>query len=188
MGMCLSIALTGLIYFIFTDAFLAIPNFNHEMSFWTVVYLILIAPLFEEFLFRFIFYKGFKKLFSWLFPKISYYLISNVGNKFKGISVVFNLKNGMILSMCLSSLLFAAYHGNYVQGFYAFVFGILFCMVYEKTGRLDSPYFMHVVINISSVVFNMGILFYSGFSTVFFVILFSVLFILAFRKYFVKKE
>ena len=42
-----------------------------------------------------------------------------------------------------SSLMFAIYHGNPVQGIYAFLIGMLLCLVYERTGRLAAAVFFH---------------------------------------------
>ncbi len=51
-----------------------------------------------------------------------------------------------------SGLLFGLMHMNLNQFCYAFVIGILFCLVYEATGSLLAPMLMHMVYNGNSVV------------------------------------
>ena len=55
------------------------------------------------------------------------------------------------LAIGISSLLFAMFHGNIVQGIYAFVTGILFAYVYEKFGSLKAPMLMHISANLLSL-------------------------------------
>lgn len=43
----------------------------------------------------------------------------------------------------VSSLVFGIYHGNPVQGIYAFLIGLLLCLVYERTGRLTAAVLFH---------------------------------------------
>lgn len=42
-----------------------------------------------------------------------------------------------------SSLMFGIYHGNPVQGIYAFLIGLLLCLVYERTGKLTAAVLFH---------------------------------------------
>lgn len=51
-----------------------------------------------------------------------------------------------------SALLFGLMHMNLNQFCYAFLIGILFCMVYEATGSLLAPMLMHTVYNGNSVI------------------------------------
>ena len=55
------------------------------------------------------------------------------------------------LAIGISALLFAAFHGNIVQGIYAFVTGILFAYVYEKYGSLKAPMIVHISANLLSL-------------------------------------
>ena len=43
----------------------------------------------------------------------------------------------------VSALMFGIYHGNLVQGIYAFLIGMLLCLVYERTGRLLAAALFH---------------------------------------------
>lgn len=56
---------------------------------------------------------------------------------------------GVDLRIFLSSILFGLYHGNIVQGVYAFLMGALFCYIYSRTGRLLYAIFMHGVANVT---------------------------------------
>ena len=55
------------------------------------------------------------------------------------------------ISIFLTSLMFAIYHGNVIQGIYAFVFSILMIYVYKKTGSLTSAIAFHIVSNLSGI-------------------------------------
>lgn len=55
------------------------------------------------------------------------------------------------LAIGISAILFAAFHGNIVQGIYAFVTGILFAYVYEKYGSLKAPILVHISANMLSL-------------------------------------
>lgn len=48
----------------------------------------------------------------------------------------------------ISSLLFGLYHGNLIQGVYAFFMGILFCLFCNLTGSLPCTVILHGVINV----------------------------------------
>lgn len=50
-----------------------------------------------------------------------------------------------------SALLFAIYHGNLVQGLYAFLMGFLFAVMYECFRRIAAPVILHVAANLVSV-------------------------------------
>lgn len=77
----------------------------------------IIAPIFEEFMFR--------KM-----------LIDRT------------IKYGAKLSILLSALIFALFHGNLSQFFYAFLLGGFFAYVYIKTGRIIYPITLHIIINL----------------------------------------
>ena len=87
-----------------------------------IVVITLIAPIFEELIFR--------KL-----------LIDRT------------IKYGGTISILLSALLFALFHGNLSQFFYAFLLGGFFATIYIKTGQIKYTIGLHMIINfIGSVV------------------------------------
>lgn len=87
-----------------------------------IVVITLLAPIFEEFIFR--------KL-----------LIDRT------------IKYGGTISVLLSALLFALFHGNLSQFFYAFLLGGFFATIYIKTGQIKYTIGLHMIINfIGSVV------------------------------------
>lgn len=47
-----------------------------------------------------------------------------------------------------SALLFGVYHGNLVQGIYAFLTGLILAYVYERFGSLFAPFLFHCTANI----------------------------------------
>lgn len=51
------------------------------------------------------------------------------------------------VAVTVSALLFGVYHGNLVQGIYAFIMGILLALVYEWTGSFAAPVIFHMVAN-----------------------------------------
>lgn len=58
---------------------------------------------------------------------------------------------GKIPAMILSSLFFGIYHGNIVQGVYAFVIGMLFVFIYDRYKTLIAPILAHIFANLISV-------------------------------------
>lgn len=64
-----------------------------------------------------------------------------------------------------TSMLFAVFHGNLVQGVYAFLLGALLCYVYEKYHSFWAPVLLHAAANVISVLASETSLFdflYSG--------------------------
>lgn len=55
------------------------------------------------------------------------------------------------MAIVVSALLFAIFHGNLVQGIYAFLLGILLAFVYEKYGSLKAPALLHISANMLSL-------------------------------------
>ena len=51
----------------------------------------------------------------------------------------------------LSALIFGIYHGNLVQGVYAFLLGLLFVYVYERYHTMTAPILFHMAANLLSV-------------------------------------
>lgn len=54
-------------------------------------------------------------------------------------------------AMVVSALIFGIFHGNVVQGMYAFVVGLFFAQVYEVFGTLSLSVLAHVVVNAVSM-------------------------------------
>lgn len=54
-------------------------------------------------------------------------------------------------AMVFSALLFAVFHGNLLQGIYAFALGFLMAFVYERTHSILAPVCIHVGANLISV-------------------------------------
>lgn len=81
----------------------------------------IVLPVMEEFMFRGLFYKR---------------------------SSAFSGKKAAIT---LSALVFAVYHGNFVQGIYGFIFGCLLAYLYEKYGSLKAPILLHITANLTSI-------------------------------------
>lgn len=52
----------------------------------------------------------------------------------------------------ISAAIFGIYHLNLAQGIYAFLFGILFCLIYRRFENLLSCVFMHAAANLLSVI------------------------------------
>ena len=77
----------------------------------------IVAPISEELIFRQVIYK-----------------------RLRGISPVW-------VAVLISALLFGLYHGNLVQGIYAFIMGGLLALVYEWTGSFVAPVLFHMVAN-----------------------------------------
>ncbi len=51
------------------------------------------------------------------------------------------------IAVLLSAFLFAIFHGNLLQGGYAFILGIFFVYVFVKTGRIIYSIIMHMFVN-----------------------------------------
>ena len=56
------------------------------------------------------------------------------------------------LAAIVSSVLFGLYHMNLGQGIYAFLFGILLCLVYRKFDNIIAPMILHFSANLLSVI------------------------------------
>jgi membrane protease YdiL (CAAX protease family) len=58
---------------------------------------------------------------------------------------------GRVPAMLISSLFFGVYHGNVVQGVYAFVVGMVFVFIYDKYKTIIAPILAHMFANLISV-------------------------------------
>ena len=70
--------------------------------------------------------------------------------------VIFGLtrKHGFWPSAILSSVIFGLMHQNITQGIFAFGMGIIFCYVYEKTGKIWVTMLLHFANNAISVLLS----------------------------------
>ena len=57
-------------------------------------------------------------------------------------------------AMILSALYFAAVHGNWLQGIYAFIMGVLLAFAYERFHSILAPILIHVAANTVSVIIS----------------------------------
>lgn len=55
-------------------------------------------------------------------------------------------------AMLISALIFSIYHGNMVQGIYAFVIGFMMAFLYEKYGSLAAPVLFHICCNLPALI------------------------------------
>ena len=73
------------------------------------------------------------------------------------------------LSIILSSVIFGVYHGNLIQGIYAFILGLVLAYVYEKFKNILAPILVHAAANTLSVTITETSIFdfmYMSFTTV----------------------
>ena len=92
---------------------------------------------------------------------ISTVILAPVSEELVFRGIVFNrLRDytGFWASAIISSVLFGVYHFNLAQGLFAFLYGILLCLVYEKFKNLFANMFMHAAGNLIAVVIT-----YTGF-------------------------
>lgn len=61
------------------------------------------------------------------------------------------------LSALLAAAFFAVYHGNIIQGLFAFPMGLILIGVYRKCNTLKGPIIFHMAVNISSLLAAAGI-------------------------------
>ena len=59
-----------------------------------------------------------------------------------------SIKYGARVSIILSAVLFAFFHGNLNQFFYTFLMGGFFAYVYIKTGKIRYPIILHTIVNL----------------------------------------
>lgn len=66
-------------------------------------------------------------------------------------ALIFNKFNKVMpsmVAMLLSAFMFGFYHGNLIQGIYAFLMGFLFAFLYQKSGSFLAPFLAHSAANI----------------------------------------
>ncbi len=84
----------------------------------------IVGPIIEELVFRGLVYQRLKEL----------------GNK--------------QMAAFVSAFLFGVFHGNIIQGIYAFVLGLFLAVIYERTNTILAPMAFHIFANGSSLVLN----------------------------------
>ena len=89
-----------------------------------------------------------------LFGLIFIAVLPAVMEEFAFRKVIFGLtrKHGFWPAAILSSVVFGLMHQNITQGIFAFGMGIIFCYVYEKTGRIWVTMLLHFANNALSVI------------------------------------
>ena len=98
-------------------------QFNSGNPVFMLLYIVLIGPVSEEVIFRGAILDRFRKAFPFMWANI------------------------------LQALLFGVYHGNFIQGFYSFLLGVILGMLLKKTNSIIIPMSTHVLFNISSCMF-----------------------------------
>ena len=67
---------------------------------------------------------------------------------FRGLIQRYGLKNfAPVLAICLQGLIFGLYHGNLIQGIYAFFMGIVLGFIAYKTGTILTSIVLHICVN-----------------------------------------
>lgn len=90
----------------------------------------IVAPLFEEFIFRGLFFEAFKTLLG-----------------------IFKLKKiAPFIAAIVSASLFGGAHWNWIQFIFGFIFGLFMCNAYETQKTLLSPILVHMTSNTFSFV------------------------------------
>ena len=81
------------------------------------------------------------------------------------------IKYGAKVSIVLSAVIFAFFHGNLNQFFYAFLMGGFFAYVYIKTGKITYTIILHAIVNfmgsvVSVIISNSAMNLQSGFNPI----------------------
>ena len=90
-----------------------------SLFFWRVLYVGVLAPIFEEIIFR----------------KI---MIDRLATR------------GKWFAIFVSALCFGLFHGNFSQFFYAFSLGLIWGVIYTRTGKIQITIGYHLIINLST--------------------------------------
>lgn len=87
----------------------------------------------------------------------------------------------------ISSLLFGLYHMNLVQGIYAFLFGIILCLLYERYGHLAAAIVIHFGANLLSVILQYANISYPALWVYIVVMVAAVIVSVAIYRFLIKK-
>lgn len=60
--------------------------------------------------------------------------------------------DGVLAGALISAALFGLYHGNLLQGVYAFLLGLVMAWLYERFQTLAAPWVFHAAANVTSIV------------------------------------
>lgn len=74
---------------------------------------------------------------------------------FRKILIDRTIKYGAKVSIVLSALIFAFFHGNLNQFFYAMLMGGFFAYVYIKTGKITYTIILHIIVNLMGSVVSL---------------------------------
>lgn len=108
-----------------SDAFREVYESQYSVSFGVgIIVYGLISPLVEEAIFRGIIFNRMKRVF----PRI--------------------------LAIIVSAMLFGMFHGNFIQGLYGFLMGLLMVWFYDRYKHFGAPVIIHIVANISVFVLD----------------------------------
>lgn len=99
----------------------------------TILTIVVFAPIIEEILFRGILYNSLKKAIGQLVPVCENKVITK------------------IIAAVITSFLFAYIHGNILQGIYTFVLSVLMIYALELTGSLITTIVIHIGFNIANM-------------------------------------
>lgn len=135
-GLCIILGITFQILTSFLLEFILMPfpdvasKYSNDMDALLTVtvpmilYVSLLAPLFEEFLFRFVILRLAGKFMPFMFANV------------------------------IQALLFGIYHMNLIQGIYAFILGMVIGYILKFTGRFVSCVIFHSSLNITGLIIN----------------------------------
>lgn len=126
--------LRGIMRNIFTDYDSIINSFSKSTSILFIITAVTLGPIVEELVFR---------------GLILNYLLLMRGIDPKEIRFNEKITNPIFTAVFLQAVFFGVYHGNIIQGVYAFIFGILLGLIKIKSGSLIPSTFLHMIINMS---------------------------------------
>ena len=126
--------LRGFFKNIFEDYDSLINSFSQSTSIIFIITAVTLGPIAEELVFR---------------GLIMNYLLLMSGTDPKKISFNEKITNPVFTAIFLQAVFFGVYHGNIIQGIYAFIFGILLGVIKIKSGSLIPSTFLHMIINMS---------------------------------------
>ena len=87
----------------------------------------------------------------------------------------------------VSSVLFGVYHMNLIQGIYAFLFGIIICLLYDRYGHIAAAVLVHFAANLLSVILAYAQVSYPSLWIYLVVMILAFLFSVAIYLFLVKK-
>lgn len=111
-----------------SPAYTEVASKQYSIPLWFGLFLYgVCSPIVEELLFRGLVQRGLNRLFA-------------------------GMQNGVYLSVLVTALLFAVYHGNLAQAMFAFPMGILIGLSYVRLLSLLAPILFHVCANVTTLI------------------------------------